>query len=198
MQILNCLGIFVRFFSLDFPSMKIRKKKEEKRKTVSFVSVSCTRLFIMSFCFSTGLWVENVPKNVSGIEHTEVNFSFCKRKKIISSFQPSVEFHVGTSQLFRRAKEMTGFYMKRNIGQKWVKIRFCSFLHSYWVKSVRIRSFSGPYFPAFGLNTRDTPYLSVFSPNLEDTDQKNAKYGHFSRYVKYMQFPFSKKLLVET
>ena len=194
MQILNCLGIFVRCFSLDFPSMKIRKKKEEKRKTVSFVSVSCTRLFIMSFCFSTGLWVENVPKNVSGIEHTEVNFSFCKRKKIISSFQPSVEFHVGTSQLFRRAKEMTGFYMKRSIGQKWVKIRFCSFLHSYWVKSVRIRSFSGPYFPAFGLNTRDTPYLSV----LESTDQKNAKYGHFSRYVKYMQFPFSKKLLVET
>ena len=155
--------------------MKIRKKKEEKRKTVSFVSVSCTRLFIMSFCFSTGLWVENVPKNVSGIEHTEVNFSFCKRKKIISSFQPSVEFHVETSKLFRRAKEMTGFYMKRNIGQKLVKIRFCFFLHSYWVKSVRIRSFSGPYFPAFGLNTRDTPYLSVFSPNLENTDQKNSK-----------------------
>ena len=84
----------------------------------------------MSFCFSTGLWVENVPKNVSGIEHTEVNFSFCKRKKIISSFQPSVEFHVETSKFYRRAKEMTGFYMKRNIGQKWVKIRFCFFLHS--------------------------------------------------------------------
>ena len=34
----------------------------------------------------------------------------------------------------------------------------------YCLKSVRIRSFSGPYFPAFGLNT----------------DQKNCKYGHFS------------------
>ena len=33
------------------------------------------------------------------------------------------------------------------------------------VKSVRIRSFYGPYFPTFGLNT----------------DQKNSKYGHFSR-----------------
>ena len=33
------------------------------------------------------------------------------------------------------------------------------------VKSVRIRSYSGP---AFGLNTeRDTEYLSVFSPNTE-------------------------------
>ena len=32
------------------------------------------------------------------------------------------------------------------------------------VKSVRIRSFSGPCFPAFGLNIW-TPYLSIFSPN---------------------------------
>ena len=31
------------------------------------------------------------------------------------------------------------------------------------VKSVRIWSYSGPYFPAFGLNT---PYLSVFSLNV--------------------------------
>ena len=33
------------------------------------------------------------------------------------------------------------------------------------VKSVRIRSFSGAHFPAFGLLRRDTPYLPVFSPN---------------------------------
>ena len=33
------------------------------------------------------------------------------------------------------------------------------------VKSVRIQSFSGPYFPAFGLNT----------------NQENCKSGHFSR-----------------
>ena len=32
------------------------------------------------------------------------------------------------------------------------------------VKSVRIRNFSGPYFPAFGINT----------------DQKNFEYRHFS------------------
>ena len=35
------------------------------------------------------------------------------------------------------------------------------------VKSVRIRSYCGPYFPAFGLNT----------------EQNNSKYGHFSRNV---------------
>ena len=38
------------------------------------------------------------------------------------------------------------------------------------VKNVRIRSFSGPYFPAFGLNTeRYTEYLSVFSTNAVRT-----------------------------
>ena len=42
------------------------------------------------------------------------------------------------------------------------------FFHSdviHSVKTVRIRSYSGPYFPAFGLNT----------------DQNNSEYGHFSR-----------------
>ena len=46
-------------------------------------------------------------------------------------------------------------------------------VYKHCVKSVRIRSYSGPHFPAFGLNAerysdwirRDTPYLSVFSPN---------------------------------
>ena len=49
------------------------------------------------------------------------------------------------------------------------------------MKSVRIWSFSSPYFPAFGLNKRDTEYLSVFSPNAVNTDQKNSEYGQFSR-----------------
>ena len=35
-------------------------------------------------------------------------------------------------------------------------------MKQHCVKSVRIRRFSGPYIPAFGLNTE---YLSVFSPN---------------------------------
>ena len=42
------------------------------------------------------------------------------------------------------------------------------------VKSVPIRSHSGPHFPAFGLNTE---YLSVFSPNAG----KYGPDGHFSR-----------------
>ena len=39
--------------------------------------------------------------------------------------------------------------------------------NSHCVKSVCIRSFSGPCLPTFGLNT----------------DQKNSEYGHFSRSV---------------
>ena len=43
----------------------------------------------------------------------------------------------------------------------------CNNLHC--VKSVRIRSYCGLHFPAFGQNAEDTPYLSVclsvFSPN---------------------------------
>ena len=68
------------------------------------------------------------------------------------------------------------------------------------VKSVRIQSFSGPYFPVFGLNTerygvslqygeilRISQYgeilrISPYSVRMrENTDQKNSKYGHFSR-----------------
>ena len=41
----------------------------------------------------------------------------------------------------------------------------------HYVRSVRIRSFSDPYFLAFGLNRRDATY----------TDQRNSKYRHFLR-----------------
>ena len=46
------------------------------------------------------------------------------------------------------------------------------------VKIVRIWSYSGPYFPAFGLN------ISPYSVRMrENTDQNNSEYGHFSRSV---------------
>ena len=59
--------------------------------------------------------------------------------------------------------------------------------YSYWeihcVKSVRIRGFSGPHFPAFWLNTiiRISPYSVQMR---ESTDQNNSKYGHFLRSVR--------------
>ena len=49
------------------------------------------------------------------------------------------------------------------------------------VKSARIRSFSGPYFPAIGLNTERYP-VSLCSVQVQkNADQKNFEYGHFLR-----------------
>ena len=51
-----------------------------------------------------------------------------------------------------------------------------SYFHKrHCVKIVRIQSFSGPYFPAFGL--RVSPYSVRMR---ENTDLKNSEYGHFS------------------
>ena len=49
--------------------------------------------------------------------------------------------------------------------------------HQHCVKSVRIRCYSGPYFPAFGLNTERYGMW-------ENADQNNFKYGHFLRNAK--------------
>ena len=57
---------------------------------------------------AVGKSVLNVPK------------LFKVNDKNIKPFQPSVAFHIETSHLFCRAKQMTGFYVKRNYGLKWV------------------------------------------------------------------------------
>ena len=49
-------------------------------------------------------------------------------KANINPFQSSVVFHVETSHLFCRAKQMTGFYMKRNTGLECVKYTGVTFL----------------------------------------------------------------------
>ena len=48
------------------------------------------------------------------------------------------------------------------------------------VKSVCIRSYSGPHFPAFGLNTER---YRVSLRMRENADQNNSEYRHFSRSV---------------
>ena len=53
------------------------------------------------------------------------------------------------------------------------------------VKSVRIRSFPSPYFTAFGLNTERYGVHSV--QMLENMEQKNSEYEHFSRSVTLLQ-----------
>ena len=68
-----------------------------------------------------------------------------------------------------------------------------NFDHS--VGSVLIWSFSGPYFPAFGLNTER--YGEIRSPNAGIADQKKSEYGQFSRSGwNQISLDFSKLLLV--
>ena len=50
--------------------------------------------------------------------------------------------------------------------------------NKYCVKSVRIRSDSGPQFPKFGLNTERSPYSVRMRENV---DQSNSEYGHLLR-----------------
>ena len=42
----------------------------------------------------------------------------------VDPFQPSVAFHIETSQLFCRAKRMTDFYMECNTELKWINAVF--------------------------------------------------------------------------
>ena len=71
--------------------------------------------------------------------------------------------------------------------QEWTKQNFwktafekfegkCSALHC--VKSVHIRSYSGPYFPTFGLTVR----------MRENAGQNNSEYGHFLSSVRLMKY----------
>ena len=40
----------------------------------------------------------------------------------INPLQPRVAFHIGTSHLIYNANQITGFYMKHNIGLRWDNI----------------------------------------------------------------------------
>ena len=51
------------------------------------------------------------------------------------------------------------------------------------VQSVRIRSYSGPYFSAFGQNTERYPYSVRMR---ENTNQNNSEYGHILRNDKFL------------
>ena len=49
------------------------------------------------------------------------------------------------------------------------------------IKSIRIWSYSGPYFPVFRLNTMRYE-VSLYSVQMrENADQINSQYGHFLR-----------------
>ena len=51
---------------------------------------------------------------------------------------------------------------------------------NHYVKCVQIRSFFGPYFPVFGLNT-EIYYVNLRVQMGENTDRKNSVFGQFLR-----------------
>ena len=48
--------------------------------------------------------------------------------------------------------------------------------------------YSGPHFPAFGLNTEEYSYLSVFSPNAKNTDHNNPNADTFHAVIRFVNF----------
>ena len=68
---------------------------------------------------------------------------------------------------------------------------------NHCIKSVRIRSYSGPHFPAFELNT-ERLRISPYSVRMrENADQTNSKYRHFScsRYWIYNSVKYDQEFL---
>ena len=63
----------------------------------------------------------------------------------------------------------------------------------YCAKSVPIRSYSGPHFPAFGLNTEKYEYLSVFSLNARKYRPGPGYAGIPTSYDRMKNVPASSK-----
>ena len=75
-------------------------------------------------------------------------------------------------------------YLKQYILQWCIAFLEDLFYNQHFVKSARIRSYSGPYFPAFGLNTERYSVSLCIQHSvriLENADQNNSEYGHFLR-----------------
>ena len=76
-----------------------------------------------------------------------------------------------------------------HLHSQWNKLKIQIYFNETWskvlydkhcVRSVRIQNYSGPYFPAFGLNT-EIRSMSPYSVRMwENTDQNNSKYGYLS------------------
>ena len=82
---------------------------------------------------------------------------------------PDFRLHLFTEQLQTTASD---FYTHYFIGVSAYVMISGNFIQiSHYVRSVQIRSFSVPYFPAFGLNT----------------DQKNSVLGHFPRSFHHLK-----------
>ena len=83
-------------------------------------------------------------QNLDWENNISVNFGvvFCWNNCTALFFS---KFYTGSSALVQ--------FSRSSSAKKYHEVSSQSVKTSHWVKSVRIRSFSGPYFPAFGQNT---------------------------------------------
>ena len=73
--------------------------------------------FFCKFCkIFQNVYLEKTPPVAASDMTLTSNF--------VNYYQPSVAFYRGTGHLICIANQLTGFYMKFNIGPKWVKLKF--------------------------------------------------------------------------
>ena len=109
-------------------------------------------------------WATHFQKCDTHFCHFGHNKNCPLKSKILSAYLGTknasfIQFWVYRNSVGKRALLNSDFLLKikkSNDGQSW---------NSDWMKSVRIRSFSSPYFPTFELNT----------------GPENSEYEHFSR-----------------
>ena len=63
-------------------------------------------------------------------------------------------------------------FPEKKIGSQYSDYKHC--VKSIYIRRIRI-------FPHSNWTRRDSPYLSVLSPNARNADQNNSEYGYFSR-----------------
>ena len=80
------------------------------------------------------------------------------RKTLSENIQTIVTYQRKKLSTKINVKEKTEFYHQSNL------VYYGKCPNQHCIKSVRIWNYSGPHFPAFGLNT---PYLSIFSTNTD-------------------------------
>ena len=145
----------------------IERLSNNRRESSNYRSLMLTTLFKKSSLFFCEFW--EIVKNTFFTEHLRATCVLTKLSK--KSFN---NFH---SRIFKPGEYLI-IQNIPNLFQVSMKIAMNANFHSKepfikrYVKSVSIRSYSGPYFPAFGQNT----------------DQNNSEYGHFLRSESCLEF----------
>ena len=124
------------------------------------------RIYLLRNCFSNYVYLKDTYIIFEGIG--KILFLLVLAIILISKF-------LNFTAMFTK----TINFPKLSYNFSYEKVNFSIINPTHSVKSVRIRSYSGPYFHAFGLRI---PHISPYSVRMrENTAQNNSEYGHFLR-----------------